>query len=64
VSEEEGSQLGSEYKVVFREISVSESPTDLTEAINVAVIESLPASEFTCQVHNMTFQYSSSTVKP
>ncbi len=56
MSEEEGSQLGSEYKVVFREISVSESPTDLSEAINVAVIESLPASEFTCQVHDMTGQ--------
>jgi hypothetical protein len=50
VSEAEGSQLGSEHKAMFREISVSESPGDLTEAINMAVIESLPSTEFLSQV--------------
>ncbi len=50
VSEAEGSQLGSEHKAMFREISVSESPADLTEAINMAVIESLPSTEFLSQV--------------
>jgi hypothetical protein len=35
---------------MFREISVSESPVDLTEAINMAVIESLPSTEFLSQV--------------
>jgi hypothetical protein len=35
---------------MFREISVSEYPVDLTEAINMAVIESLPSTEFLSQV--------------
>jgi hypothetical protein len=50
VSVEEGSQLGSEHKVIFREVSVSESPVDLCEILNRVVIESLPSSELLAQV--------------
>ena len=53
VSPEEGSQLGSEHNAMFREVSVSESPVDLCEILNMAVIESLPSSEFLTQASSL-----------
>ena len=53
VSPEEGAQLGSEHNAMFREVSVSESPVDLCEILNMAVIESLPSSEFLTQASSL-----------